>query len=381
MSLILEYEGKEFVFKKYNMPMLKYKLVKNKNEIDDVIKEIGLPLAVKAQILSGGRGKMGLVKFCKTEEEVKDAYADITSREFEGKPINLILFEAGADIKQELFISMVLDENGDIVILFSSEGGIDIETLAKESPEKIAKFIIPIAEEALPHMFVNGIAKQGISGKPKLKIAAIISQLVKMMIKEDLELAEINPLIITSKDEVVAIDSRIGIDESANFRHPERINWASENMRYGKEEKEDAKDNGLAYVDLGGDIGMLCCGAGMGMATADLIEHFGGTPKNFLDVGGGASPEKVENALRIMVGIDGIKSILVNAFGGITRLDDVATGIIEAVNKYKITIPMVIRLIGTNQKEGVEILKKAGFEAYLEMEPSIEKAVQLGKAS
>jgi succinyl-CoA synthetase beta subunit len=229
---------------------------------------------------------------------------------------------------------------------------------------------------------MKGLAKQNLTGKIKISIANIIATLVNMMRKEDLQLAEINPLIITNEDEVIALDARVVIDDDATYRHPEREKYLSEELRYTKEEA-DAEKNGLAYVDLGGEIGMLSCGAGMGMATADLIAYFGKEggmyPRNFLDVGGGASPEKVEQALRIMVGESGLKSILINAFGGITRLDDVAKGIIDAKKKYDIKIPMVIRLSGTNQKEGVDILKSAGLEAFEEMEPAIEKAVALAK--
>ncbi len=378
MGLILEYEGKEFLFKKYRIPMLEYRLVRSREEAEKAIDELGAPVAVKAQILSGGRGKMGLVKFSRTKEEALANYDEITSREFDGRPINLVVIEAGADIKQEVFVSMVFDNTGNIVVLFSAEGGVEIEKLAEEEPEKISRFVVPFDDEIYPYMFAAGVGKQGFTGKVKMKIATIIATLVKMMVKEDLQLAEINPLIITNSDDVVAIDSRIGIDEDAMFRHPEREEWLSAELRDTPAEK-DAHEHGLAYVDLGGDIGMLSCGAGMGMATADLIEYYGGEPRNFLDVGGGASPEKVENALRVMVSEGGLKSILINAFGGITRLDDVAKGIIEAKKKYNIDIPMVIRLNGTNQEEGVALLKEAGMEAYLSMEESVEKAVKLAK--
>ena len=358
--------------------MLEYRLVRSREEAEKAIDELGAPVAVKAQILSGGRGKMGLVKFSRTKEEALANYDEITSREFDGRPINLVVIEAGADIKQEVFVSMVFDNTGNIVVLFSAEGGVEIEKLAEEEPEKISRFVVPFDDEIYPYMFAAGVGKQGFTGKVKMKIATIIATLVKMMVKEDLQLAEINPLIITNSDDVVAIDSRIGIDEDAMFRHPEREEWLSAELRDTPAEK-DAHEHGLAYVDLGGDIGMLSCGAGMGMATADLIEYYGGEPRNFLDVGGGASPEKVENALRVMVSEGGLKSILINAFGGITRLDDVAKGIIEAKKKYNIDIPMVIRLNGTNQEEGVALLKEAGMEAYLSMEESVEKAVKLAK--
>jgi succinyl-CoA synthetase beta subunit len=380
MGLILEYEGKEYLFKKYKIPLLEYRLVMSRGEAEKAIDEIGAPVVVKAQILSGGRGKMGLVKFSKTKEDALKNYDEITVREFEERQIDHIMIEAGADIKQEIFVSMVWDNNGDIVILFSDQGGVDIEKLAEEEPDKIETFRIPFGDEIFPYVFMAGIERRGIKGKSKLQVARIMSTLVDMMRKEDLILAEINPLIITSNDEVIALDSRIGIDDDATFRHSERKEWLSQTLRYTPEEK-DAKDHGLIYVDLGGEIGMLSVGAGLGMATADIIESFGGAPRNFLDVGGGASPDKVEHALRIMIRSGGVKSILINAFGGITRLDDVAKGIIDAKNKYEVNIPLVIRLNGTNQEIAVKMLEDAGMFAYLEMEPAVEKAVELAKGN
>ncbi|MHA1982995.1 MAG: ATP-grasp domain-containing protein, partial [Candidatus Hodarchaeales archaeon] len=353
-------------------------------EAKEAANKLGFPVAVKAQVLSGGRGKKGWIKLAKTAEEVGEKYIEISKsvNDHYGRDFPFLI-EKGANIKQEIFISMLIDPDTlETMVLFSLEGGVDIETLAKERPEAIEKFVIPFSKEVYPYLFLQGLGKQGLSGKIKSSNANIISTLVNMMRKEDLQLAEINPLVITSDNEVIALDARVVTDDDAAFRHPEREKYLSEELRYTREEA-DAEKNGLSYVDLGGEVGMLSCGAGMGMATADLIAYFGKEkgmyPRNFLDVGGGASPEKVEQALRIMVGESGLKSILINAFGGITRLDDVANGIIEAKTKYNISIPMVIRLSGTNQKEGVEILKKAGLEAYEEMEPAIQKAVEIAK--
>ncbi|MDH5647413.1 MAG: acetate--CoA ligase family protein, partial [Candidatus Heimdallarchaeota archaeon] len=336
-------------------------------------------VAVKAQVLSGGRGKRGLIKVAKTQEEVISHSIDILSMESDGRTVTHLLIEEGADIAKEIFISMVNDPMTlETLILFSMEGGVDIETLAHEKPDAIDKIRIKFDEDYHPFKFYPILANRGLTGKNKLKIADIMSILVRMMRDEDLTLAEINPLIITKSDEVIALDARIMIDDNASYRHPERKEYLSEEMRYSDSEK-DAKENGLAYVDLGGSIGMLSVGAGLGMATADLIEYFGGSPRNFLDVGGGASPAKVEHALRIMIKDKGLKSILINAFGGITRLDDVASGIVAARDKFGIQIPLIIRLIGTNQKEGLEIIKNAGLQAFEDMEPAIKAAVNAAK--
>ncbi len=382
MGLILEYEGKN-LFRKYGIPLSNSLLVRNADEAKEASQKLGLPVAVKAQVLSGGRGKRGLIKIAKTPEEVIQHSIDILSKESDGRPVTHLLIEEGADIKQEIFVSMMFDSATlETLVLFSIEGGVEIEVLAEKSPEKIDRFRFAYDEDVYPFMFFPTLAKRGLSGPVKIKIANIISTLVKMLRTEDLQLAEINPLVITNSDEVIALDARVIVDDNAQFRHPERKEFLSEELRYSHTEK-DAKQYGLSYVDLGGDIGMLSVGAGLGMATADLLEYFGGSPRNFLDVGGGAGSEKVFHALRIMLEDEGLKSVLINAFGGITRLDDVARGIVEARDKFEEfksgKIPIVVRLMGTNQKEGIEILKNAGMIAFEDMEPAIKAAVEAAK--
>ena len=379
MGLILEFEGKD-LFKKYKIPLSKSILVRSAEEAKEASSKLGLPVVVKAQVLSGGRGKRGLIKLAKTSEEVIQHSIDILSMESDGRPVTHLLIEEGADIKQEVFISMVHDNDTlETLVLFSMEGGVDIEGLAKDRPEMIDRWRIPYNQPTYGFDFFPDLAKRGLSGAKKIKIASIIATLVKMMQTEDLQLAEINPLVITNSDEVIALDARVIVEDNAQYRHPERKEYLSEILRYTDSER-DAKDNDLSYVDLGGAIGMLSVGAGLGMATADLLEVFGGTPRNFLDVGGGADEVRVENALRIMLKDKGLKSILINAFGGITRLDEVAQGILNAIEKFdKLKsgeVPMIIRLTGTNAKEGIEMIKKAGLSAYEEMEPAIEKAVE-----
>ncbi|MCH8907023.1 MAG: ADP-forming succinate--CoA ligase subunit beta [Candidatus Heimdallarchaeota archaeon] len=378
MGLILEFEGKD-LFKKYNLPLSEYILVKSAEEAKEAADTLDLPVAVKGQVLSGGRGKRGLIKIAKTKEEVIQHSIDILSKESDGRPVTHLLIEKAAEIEQEFFISMVYDLNSlDLLILFSAEGGVDIEQLAEHKPEAIDKIRISFTKDIYPFMFYPTLAKRGLSGEIKVKIAGIISTLARMMKSDDLQLAEINPLVITKDKEVIVLDARIIVDDNAMFRHKDRKEYLSEILRYTESEK-DAKDKGLAYVDLGGTVGMLSVGAGLGMATADLIEVYGGTPRNFLDVGGGASQQNVEDALQIMMKDAGLKSILINAFGGITRLDDVAKGIVAAIETHNIKIPVIIRLIGTKSKEGLEIIKAAGHQAYSEMEPAIEAAVEAAK--
>jgi succinyl-CoA synthetase beta subunit len=378
MPLILEFEGKE-IFEKYNIPLFDRILATSAEEAKEAAVNLGLPVIIKAQVFSGGRGKRGLIKLAMTAEEVIQHSIDILSKESDGRPVTHLLIEKGANIEREFFISMVFDmATLDLLILFSIEGGIDIETLAEEKPEAIDRINIPWGSNIYPFQFMSMLSKRGLTGSIKIKTATIIASLAKMMQNDDLQLAEINPLVVTKDGDVVAVDARVIVDDNAKDRHPERKEFLSESIRYTASEI-DAKEHGLAYVDLGGSIGMLSVGAGLGMATADLIEVFGGSPRNFLDVGGGASEDKVEHALRIMIKDVGLKSILINAFGGITRLDEVARGILSAIKKQNIQIPIVIRLMGTNYKEGNEILRQAGYEAYEEMEPAIEAAVKAAK--
>ena len=379
MGLILEYEGKE-LFKKHKVPLLPSISVKSAEEAKEASSKLSFPVAVKAQVLSGGRGKRGLIQLANTPEEVVEKAKSILGRldEKSGKTVSHLLIEQGADVDQELFVSMLYDRATlERMILFSTEGGVDIETLAKERPEAIEKFFVPFGEIAHPYNFMAGLAKRGLKGKQKVAVARIIAKLANMMITEDLTLAEINPLAIVKSGEVIALDARVVTDDNAAYRHPERQSYLSEELRYTKEELE-AKQSGLSYVDLGGEIAFSSVGAGMAMATADLIAEFGGTPKNFLDAGGGASAEKIEKTLKIMISTNP-KSILINAFGGITKTDDVARGIIAARSKFKTDIPMVFRLSGTNQEAALKIMKDSNLIAYDNMEEAIQEAIRLSK--
>ena len=373
-------EGKE-LFEKYNIPLSKSKLVKNEIDAKLAAEELGLPVAIKAQVLSGGRGKRGLIKIANSQEEVVNFSLDILKMTDtkSNKPVTHLLIEEAAEIKQEIFISMIFDSHTlETLVLFSMEGGVDIEELAETNPDAIETIRVPFGKDVYGYTFMNILAKRGMKGTNKIVTANIIATMVKMMRLEDLSLCEINPLVITKSNEVIALDARVIVDDNAIFKHPNREKFLSQELRYTSAEKE-AKDADLSYVNLGGEIGMLSVGAGLGMATADLIAEFGGSPLNFLDVGGGAGEEKVLKALEIMVKDKGLKSILINAFGGITRLDQVAEGIISARNKLNLQIPLIIRLMGTNQKEGIKILENQGLQAFEEMEPAIQAAVEAAK--
>ncbi len=378
MGMLYEFEGKS-IFKKHKLPLPPSKVVTSVEEAVKAAEELGLPVVIKAQTLSGKRGKRGLIKKVDTIDEVKEKSAEILSKESDGRPIKKLLIEKVVPIKQEFYASVMVDgSHVALLSMFSPEGGMDIEEIAKTKPEKLEKIMFPMDIKPFGYRFFPALKRQGITGKDMVKLAGFLKKLVEIVQKEDLTLAEINPLVLTEDGQYLALDAKVVVDDNASYRHPEWKEFTSLIDRYTKEEIE-AKEAGISFVELDGEIGMIACGAGLGMATMDLIKYFGANPKNFLDVGGGASPEKVSKALEILSRDPEVKVILVNVFGGITRGDQVALGIIDAIKKFNIKIPIVVRLIGTNQEEGVKILKEHGIEAYTEMEPAIKKAVELVK--
>ena len=378
MGMLYEFEGKQ-IFKKHNLPLPPSKVVMSADEAVEAAKEMGLPVVIKAQTLSGKRGKRGLIKKVDSEEEVREKAAEILSKESDGRPIRKLLVEKVVPIKQEFYASVLVDGSHlSLLTMFSPEGGMDIEEIAATKPDRLAKISLPMNDHGFPFRFFEALKSQGFTGKPMAKLATILSRLFKIVQEEDLTLAEINPLVLTEDGQYLVLDAKVVVDDNATHRHPEWKEFTSLVERYTEEEIE-AINAGISFVELHGDIGMIACGAGLGMATMDLIKYFGASPKNFLDVGGGASPEKVSKALEILTRDKEVKVILVNVFGGITRGDQVARGIIDAINKFNIDIPLVVRLIGTNQEEGVKILDEKGIPAYTEMEPAIKKAVELVK--
>ncbi len=362
---IHEYQAKE-IFRKYGVPTPKGKVATTVDEAVENAKELGGNIwVVKAQIHAGGRGLGGGVKLAKSLEEVKKLAGEILGMTLvthqtgpEGKLVQKVYIEEGADIESEFYLGMVLDRAKEMpVMMASTEGGMEIEKVAAENPEKIIKVAID------PSIGFQGFHGRELAfglGLPKEQIGKFIkfaSTLYKVYMDNDVELIEINPLVRTGSGDFIALDAKIGFDDNALYRHPD-----IEAMRDLSEEvptETEAKKYGLSYIKLDGTVGCMVNGAGLAMGTMDTINYVGGTPANFLDVGGGANPETVAKGFEIILSDPNVKSIFVNIFGGIVRCDRIANGIIEATKKVDVHVPVIVRLDGTNAPEAVEILKNS----------------------
>jgi succinyl-CoA synthetase beta subunit len=337
-------------------------------------------VVVKAQVHAGGRGKAGGVKLADDAADARDKAGAILGLEIKGLTVEKVLITPAEDIASEAYLGIVMDRGSQSdVIMVSSEGGIDIEEVAATSPDAIQKLAVDARYGLLPHQ-ASGLAF-GLYDDPTLarQAARIISQLYEAYRAAGCTLAEINPLITTPAGEVKAIDAKMNIDDNALFRLPDveaMRDEASENVYERK-----AREAGLSYIPLDGDVGCCVNGAGLAMATMDLVKYYGGEPANFLDIGGSSNPEKVVTAFEIIMSDPAVKSILFNIFGGITRCDDVANGIVEATRRIDVSLPMAIRLTGTNEDVAVEILRENGFEAMTDMDEVVMRAVELAAGS
>jgi succinyl-CoA synthetase beta subunit len=338
--------------------------------VDDAMaaaKELGGPVwVVKAQIHAGGRGKGGGVKVAKSLDEVRDWSSKILGMQLkthqtgpEGQKVRRLLIEEGADIRKELYVGLVVDRvTQKYVLMASSEGGMDIEEVAAHTPEKIHKVAIdPVA--GLRDAEADDVARRiGIPEGSLPQSRAILQSLCKACWETDAALAETNPLILTGDGRVVALDAKMNFDSSALFRHPDIV--AMRDLDEEDPAEIEASKFDLSYISLDGDIGCLVNGAGLAMATMDTIKLYGGSPANFLDVGGGATAEKVTEAFKIMLRNPNLKAILVNIFGGIMKCDTIATGVVAAAREVKLAVPLVVRMKGTNEDLGKQILAESG---------------------
>lgn len=376
---IHEYQAKE-ILRAHGIPVPPGQVATTPEEAERIAREYGVPVVVKAQVHAGGRGKAGGVKLAANPEEARGHAERILGMEIKGLTVEKVLVTPAEDIASESYVGVIVDRaSKSPVFMVSREGGVDIEEVAARNPEAIRKLAVDPRYGLLPHQaywlavsLFDDIAQQRACAK-------ILGALYDSFIDSGASLAEINPLITTPAGELKAIDAKINIDDNELFRKP-----AVEAMRDTSAEPEAetmAREAGLTFIKLDGNIGNVVNGAGLAMATMDLIKFYGGDPANFLDIGGSSNPEKVVNALRIITSDPNVKVIMFNIFGGITRCDDVANGIVEATRRIDIKIPLVIRLTGTNEKEAVEILNRAGFSATTSMDEVVQKAVELaGKA-
>jgi succinyl-CoA synthetase beta subunit len=382
---IHEYQAKE-LFRKYDVPVPKGEVAFSAGDARKIAEGLGgFPVVVKAQIHAGGRGKGGGVKLAKSLEEVAERADEIIGMTLvthqtgpEGQPVKKVLVEQGLNIAKELYLSLIVDRGtAKIVIMASEAGGMDIEEVAEKTPEKIIKVPVDPLVGLQPYhcrKTAFGLNLPAAAIKP---FNAMLGRLYRLFVDYDCSLVEINPLVLTTEDEVLALDAKINFDDNALFRHAD-IRELRDLDEEDPLEVEASKFN-LNYINLDGNVGNMVNGAGLAMATMDLIKLAGAEPANFLDVGGGASAEMVENGFKIILSDQNVKGVLINIFGGILRCDVLASGVVEAARKTGIDVPVVVRMEGTNVEEGRRILKDSGLNLITarDLRDAAEKVAQI----
>jgi succinyl-CoA synthetase beta subunit len=379
---IHEYQAKE-IFRKYGIPIPPGEVATTPEEAERIARKFGGTVVVKAQVHAGGRGKAGGVKLARTPEDAKNIAAQILRLTIKGLPVQRVLVTPAADIATEAYVGVIVDRASKrAVIMASPAGGIDIEEVAAKTPEKILRHSVD-PRYGLQAFEAMQIAFFLYSDMKQVRAAAkILQQLYKAFSENGGSLAEINPLVTTPAGEVVALDAKMVIDDNELDRRPDIAALRDESAEAPSE--VDARKANLTFIKLDGNVGCVVNGAGLAMATMDLVKYYGGEPANFLDIGGSSNPEKVVAALRIITGDKNVKAILFNIFGGITRTDDVANGIVTAIKQNPLKVPLVIRLTGTNEEIAVKILGDNGLSAMTDMDEAVKKAVSLatgGKAA
>ena len=371
---IHEYQARK-LFERYGIPVNEGRLVSSGPEARSASRDAGWKqTVVKAQVLAGGRGKAGGVKLARTPDEVEEKARGILGLEIKGYPVEKVLVCDAVEIAREIYLGMVLDRSKQgVTLMLTAEGGVEIEELAASNPDAIHKMTLyphrALDESALDRF----IAKALPDDDQRSQALSTTKALFRLFVETDASLAEINPFALTPEGRLVAIDGKVNFDDNALFRHPD-----IEAMRNPEEESADeteAREKNLSFVSLDGEIGCVVNGAGLAMATLDLVKHYGGEPANFLDVGGSSNPQKVADALGIILRNPKVKAILINIFGGITRCDDIANGLLMAREQLDVNVPLVIRLVGTNQKEGRRILEGAGLKAGDDLDEAVKSVI------
>ncbi len=354
---LLEYQGKQ-LFARHGLKVSSGEAVKTVQAAVEAASEVGYPVVVKAQVLIGGRGKAGGVKLAADETEVREHAGNILGMDIHGHTVRTLWIEHASDIATEYYASVLLDRSAKApLVMFSTEGGVDIEEVAEQTPEKLIRHHVD-ALRGLSREEAVRIATEGKADADVIDgVADALVALYEVWWLQDATLAEINPLIVTPEREVKALDSKVSLDGNALYRHPE-------NQGLSDAENEDpierrAKEQGVQYVKLDGDIGILGNGAGLVMSTLDVVAQAGGKPANFLDAGGGSDADKIKQAVELILENDAVKAVLFNIFGGITRCDEVAKGLIAAFGEIQPEVPFVVRLDGTNDVAGRELLAQA----------------------
>jgi succinyl-CoA synthetase beta subunit len=372
---IHEYQAKE-IFAKYGMPLPAGEVAATADDAKDIAARIGKPVMVKAQVHVGGRGKAGGIKKADSPEEAFEKASQILGMDIKGLTVKKVLVTECKDIATEAYLGVIVDRRTKKpVIMVSAAGGIDIEEVARETPEKIHKLEVDPILGLQPFQARNLAYLLYEDRKIANLTCPVILKLYRAFVENDCSLAEINPFITTPEGEVWAVDAKINIDDSGLARHPE-----IEKMRDLDAEEPaemEARQKDLSFVKLDGSIGCIVNGAGLAMATMDLVKRYGAEPANFLDIGGSSNPEKVVSAMSIILRDPNVRAILFNIFGGITRCDDVANGIVHAVNQLKPKVPIVVRLTGTNEEKAREILRQVNLSSTTSMEEVVKKAIEL----
>lgn len=353
------------IFKDNGMRILRSQVAYTPEEAVEVATNLGCAVALKAQVLVGGRGKAGGIKFAEHPGEVYALAEELLNSEIRGEKVKHILVEEKADIQKEYYISVSYDRNAKKpLIMASGEGGVEIENLAKTNPEKIIKYYVNPLDEFLPYEAREIARKMGVESSLISKVGSTIFKLYNIFQKYDAEIAEINPLVLTP-DGLYAADAKLIVENDSTFRHHDLIDLTG------------YKPKQFSFVKLDGNIAVLGNGAGLTLTAMDMINLYGGKPATFLDIGGGSSEETIKKALNLVLNYPPVKTVFLNVLGGITRADDVAKGVIDALEATKSNVPIIIRLTGTNEEEGQRILKEAGIPFETSMEKAAEKAVEV----
>jgi len=375
---LFEFEAKD-ILKKYGILVPQGKLVSKPSQAQMIVQEIGEPAVLKSQILVSGRGKAGGIVFVTSAAEAREAAAGLLGSRIKGCLINHLLVEERLEIASQFYTSLAIDRQARTYLaLASTSGGIDIEEVAKNSPDKITRHWIDVTNGFRKKDALGMLSRFTMAKTDAEKLAIVLGTLYEVTLDYDAELVETNPLVKTKSGAFVAADARIIVDDNAVFRHPELT--ARDLLRAEDTPREaEARKEGLTYVDLDGDIGIIGNGAGLVMATIDLVRLYGGQPGNFLDLGGGSQAARIRQGITLVMAKPEIKAVLLNILGGITRCDLVAEAIVQVLGNSSIKKPLVIRITGTNEDEATRILRQAGIRSYQNMEEAIKEVVKSGE--
>jgi succinyl-CoA synthetase beta subunit len=370
---IHEYQAKE-LFKAYGIPVTDQAVITDASEAAGAAERLGGSVVVKAQVLVGGRGKAGGVKLADNGADAAEKAKAILGMDIKGETVEKVLIAPAAEILKEYYVGLIMDRGSKkIILMVTKEGGVEIEELAVTDPDKIIKFPIDIST-GIDESALVGVLTRVFEKPPLIEQAtATVKKLYNLFVEKDCSLVEINPYALVDETTLLALDAKVNFDDNALYKHDDVE--AMKNPEEYSQDEIDAKEFGLSFVSMDGDIGCIVNGAGLAMATMDIVKLYGGNPANFLDVGGSSNPEKVLNAIRIILRNQKVRAILINIFGGITRCDDIAKGIIMATDQIDIKVPLVIRLVGTNQEEGRAMLEEKGFSVADDLSSAVQKVV------